>query len=44
MWRDVLNGLSIFAGFGMAVGVLVWLIRTLVFGAREKFPYFGRQE
>ena len=30
MWRDVLNGLAIFAGFGMAVGLLVWLIRTLV--------------
>lgn len=30
MWRDMLNGLSIFAGFGMAVGLLVWLIRTLV--------------
>ena len=30
MWRDVLNGLAIFAGFGMAVGQLVWLIRTLV--------------
>jgi len=30
MWRDVLNGLGIFAGFGMAVGLLVWLIRTLV--------------
>jgi hypothetical protein len=30
MWRDVLNGLAIFAGFGLAVGLLVWLIRTLV--------------
>ena len=30
MWRDVLNGLGIFAGFAMAVGLLVWLIRTLV--------------
>jgi hypothetical protein len=30
MWRDVLNGLAIFAGFAMAVGLLVWLIRTLV--------------
>jgi hypothetical protein len=30
MWRDVLNGLGIFAGFGLAVGLLVWLIRTLV--------------
>jgi hypothetical protein len=30
MWRDVLNGLPILAGFGMAVGLLVWLIGTLV--------------
>jgi hypothetical protein len=30
MWRDMLNGLGIFAGFGLAVGVLVWLTRTLV--------------
>lgn len=30
MWRDMLERLSIFAGFAMAIGVLVWLIRTLV--------------
>ena len=30
MWRDALNGLGVFAGFGMAIGLLVWLIRTLV--------------
>jgi hypothetical protein len=30
MWRDMLNGLGIFAGFGLAVGLLVWLTRTLV--------------
>ena len=30
MWRDVVNGLGIFAGFAMAVCLLVWLIRTLV--------------
>ena len=30
LWRELLNGLSIFAGFGMAVGLLVWLIRTLI--------------
>ena len=29
-WRDVLNGLSVFAGFGMAASLLVWLIRTFV--------------
>jgi hypothetical protein len=30
MWSDVLSGLAGFAGFGMAIGLLVWLIRTLV--------------
>ena len=30
MWSDVLAGLAVFAGFGMAIGLLVWLIRTLV--------------
>jgi len=30
MWRDVVNYLGIFAGFAMAIGLLVWLIRTLV--------------
>jgi len=30
MWRDVLGGLAGFAGFGMAIGLLVWLIRTVV--------------
>lgn len=30
MWRDLLNGLGIFAGFGLAVGLLVWLTRTMV--------------
>jgi hypothetical protein len=30
LWRDVLNGLAAFAGFGMGIGVLVWLIRTLI--------------
>ncbi|MGA2588556.1 MAG: hypothetical protein ABSH32_01450 [Bryobacteraceae bacterium] len=30
MWREVLDGLGIFAGFGLAVGLLVWLTRTLV--------------
>jgi len=28
--RQVLDGLGIFGGFGMAIGLLVWLIRTLV--------------
>jgi hypothetical protein len=30
MWRNVLDGLGIFAGFSLAVGLLVWLVRTLV--------------
>ncbi len=30
IWRDVLQALAIFAGFGMAIGLLVWLIRTVV--------------
>ena len=30
MWREVLDGVGVFAGFGMGIGLLVWLIRTLV--------------
>lgn len=30
LWRQMLEGLSVFAGFALAVGLLVWLIRTLV--------------
>jgi len=30
MWSNVLNDLTIFIGFGMAIGVVVWLIRTIV--------------
>jgi hypothetical protein len=30
MWNEVLNGLGVFAGFAMGIGLLVWLIRTLV--------------
>jgi hypothetical protein len=30
IWRDLLNDLGVFAGFGMAIGLLVWLIRTFV--------------
>jgi len=30
MWRDVWQGLAVFAGFGMAIGLLIWLIRTLI--------------
>jgi hypothetical protein len=30
MWRNFVEALMIFAGFGLATGVLVWLIRTLV--------------
>jgi hypothetical protein len=30
LWRDLLNGLGLVVGFGMGIGLLVWLIRTLV--------------
>jgi hypothetical protein len=30
MWRDVMGGLAAFTGIGMAIGLLTWLIRTLV--------------
>jgi hypothetical protein len=30
MWRQVMDGLGAFGGFGLAIGLLVWLIRTLV--------------
>lgn len=30
LWRSMLDGLAVFAGFGMAIGLLVWLIRTII--------------
>lgn len=30
IWRDVFQALAVFAGFGMAIGLLVWLIRTFI--------------
>jgi hypothetical protein len=30
MWRGVFEGVGIFAGFGMGIGLLAWLIRTLI--------------
>ena len=30
IWRNLLDAAAIFAGFAMAVGLLVWLVRTLV--------------
>lgn len=30
IWRDVLAGLAVFTGFGMAIGLIVWLVRTLI--------------
>ncbi len=30
LWRDVLNGLAVFTAFAMAIGLLVWLIRTII--------------
>jgi hypothetical protein len=30
MWKSVFAGIAVFAGFGMAIGLLIWLIRTVV--------------
>ena len=30
IWRDVMQAIAVFGGFGMAIGLLVWLIRTLI--------------
>jgi hypothetical protein len=30
IWRDVVTGLGVFTGFAMAIGLVVWLIRTLI--------------
>jgi hypothetical protein len=30
MWDDVFKALAVFAGFGLAIGLLIWLVRTLV--------------
>jgi len=30
LWRDMINGLGVFLGFGMAIGLITWLIKTLV--------------
>lgn len=30
IWRDVSDEVAVFLGFGMGIGLLVWLIRTLV--------------
>jgi hypothetical protein len=30
LWKDLLQGLAVFAGFGMAIGLFVWLIRTFI--------------
>ena len=30
MWSDVLTGLTVFVGLSMAIGLLVWLTRTIV--------------
>ncbi len=30
LWRDMINGLGVFIGFGMAIGLITWLIKTLV--------------
>lgn len=30
VWREAMGGLGVFIGFGMAIAVIAWLIRTLV--------------
>jgi len=30
LWKEVFGGLAVFTGFGMAIGLLVWLLRTFV--------------
>src|SRR5215472_16157009 len=30
LWRSLMDGLAIFLGFGMAIGLIVWLIRTII--------------
>jgi len=30
LWRDMINGLGVFLAFGMAIGLITWLIKTLV--------------
>jgi hypothetical protein len=30
MWRDILGGLAAFTAVGMAIGLIAWLIRTLI--------------
>ena len=30
MWRDVVQGLGVFTAFGMAIGLIVWIIRTFI--------------
>jgi len=30
MWKDITAGVAIFVGFGLAIGLLIWLVRTTV--------------
>jgi hypothetical protein len=30
IWQNVLAGLAVFLGFGMAIGLVIWLIRTFI--------------
>ena len=30
LWKDVLQALAVFAGFGMAAGLIIWLTRTFI--------------
>lgn len=30
MWTDVMGGIAVFGGFGLAIGLLTWLVRTFI--------------
>ncbi len=30
MWNDVMGGIATFSGFGLAIGLLTWLVRTFI--------------
>jgi hypothetical protein len=30
MWNDVMSGIAVFSGFGLAIGLLTWLVRTFI--------------
>ncbi len=36
IWRDLLAGVAVFSGFGMAISLIAWLVRTLLDSRRWK--------